>query len=162
MMKRLLIYLIVCGSLLCGCRQDSAPSAVANTPTPTPTPRIDAKTAFASPEGMTKFLEQRWPLEAIKTFCIPERRHNNMYQNLVAGFDGPVVWKGKLYQGIETGFDDISWYANSKNGRATTYSLNVERGDDFWLLEIGDEEYVEKTPPNYSPDPSGPWFVGHK
>jgi hypothetical protein len=108
---------------------------------------------------MTKFLEQRWPLAAIQAFCIPERRHNNGYQNLVAGFDGPVVWHGSLYLGVATGFDKIAWYANTKDGRATKFSLGVERGKDFWLLEIGAEESMKK-PPDYLPDPNKPWFIG--
>ena len=162
MITRFLIYILLVSCLLSGCRKDSSLSAPpAVTPTATPTPAIDAKIAFGSPEAMTTFLEQRWPLDAIKGFCIPERRHNNAYQNLVAGFDGPVVWHGTLYPGIVTGFDKIAWYANTKNGRATTFSLGVERGEDFWLLEIGTEESV-KTPPNYLPDPNRPWFVGHK
>jgi hypothetical protein len=110
---------------------------------------------------MTTFLEQRWPLAAIKAFCVPERRHNNSYQNLVRGFDGSVVWEGTLHQSIPTGFDKIAWYANTKDGRATMFSLGVKRGEDFWQLEGGSEESV-KTPPDYLPDPEKPWFVGHR
>lgn len=167
MITRLLIPIIpiiLVSCLLSGCRKDSslpAPLAASATPTATPTHAIDAKAAFGSPEALTTFLEQRWPLDAIKKFCIPERRHNNAYQNLVAGFDGPVVWHGTLYPGIVTGFDKIAWYANTKNGRATTFSLGVERGEAFWLLEIGTEQSV-KTPPDYLPDPNRPEFVGHK
>lgn len=164
MTKRLIIYLLLGGCLLIGCRKEagtSAPAAAPAAPTATPKPVIAAKTAFGSPEAMTAFLEQRWPLDAIKAFCIPERRHNGSYQNLVEGFDGPVVWRGTLYAGIPTGFDEIAWYANTKGGRATTFSLGVKRGGDFWLLEIGTEESSQK-PPDYLPDPKKPYFVGHK
>ena len=164
MTKRFLVYLLLGSCLLSGCRKGSvtsAPPEATAAPTATPTPIVDAKTAFNSPEAMTTFLEQRWPLAAIKAFCIPERRHNSLYQNLVAGFDGPVVWRGTLYRGAPTGFDEIAWYANTKGGRATTFSLGVKRGDDFWLLEIGSEESVG-TPPDYLPDPNRPTFIGHK
>jgi hypothetical protein len=103
-------------------------------------------------------LERRWPITAIQQYCIPERRHNNAYQNLVAY---GVVWKGNLYQGVTTGFDRIAWYATTNNGRADQYSLAVYRGKDFWLLEIGSEGSVQK-PPEFSPDPNKPWFIGHK
>lgn len=164
MTTRFLIYILLGSCLLGGCRKDSgAHASPASTAAPTvaPTPVIDAKTAFGSPEAMTTFLEQRWPLAAIKAFCVPERRHNNMYQNLVKGFDGPVIWEGALYQGIPTGLDKIAWFANTKGGRVTNFSVGVERGDDFWLLEIGSEEAV-RTPPDYLPDPNSPWFIGHK
>ena len=162
MTMRILIYILLGSCLLNGCRKDSNLSmlpAVPATPMAIPTPAIGAKTAFGSPDAMTTFLEQRWPLNAIKAFCIPERRHNNIIQNLVA--DSDVVWHGALYSGRATGFDNIAWYANTEYGRATKFSLGVERGKDFWLLEIGSEKSVRK-PPNYLPNPNKPQFVGHK
>jgi hypothetical protein len=164
MTTRSFIYFLLGSCLLSGCHKDSSlptPPAVPATPTATPAPAIDAKTAFGSPEAMTTFLEQRWTLEAIKGFCILERRHNNRYQNLVAGADDPVVWHGSLYSGTATGFDKIAWYANTENGRATKFSLGVERGEDFWLLEIGSEESVKRRPA-YLPDSKLPRFVGHR
>src|SRR5258705_13355796 len=110
---------------------------------------------------MTKFLEQRWPIEGIRTFCIPERRHNNAYQNLVAGVDDNMVWEGTLYRDVPTGFDKIAWYANTEGGRATQFSLNAIRGNDYWHIEGGSEETM-KVPPNFGPNPKAPWFVGHQ
>jgi hypothetical protein len=82
-----------------------------------------------------------------------------MSQNLVV--DSPEVWKGRLYPDKQTGFDKISWYATVRNGRVLEYSLEVYRGADCWLLEIGSPETVRK-PPNVTPDASEPWFIGHK
>ena len=131
--------------------------------TPQPTPVValsvaEAKVAFDSSDALTKALERRWPLAAIQVYCIPERRHNNAYQNLVAY---SPRWDGTLYSGVATGFDKIAWYSTTKNRRADEYSLGVYRGNDFWLLEIGDEQTLQ-TPPDYSPDPNNERFVGHK
>jgi hypothetical protein len=115
--------------------------------------------SFESPEGVCRLFEKRWSLEAIRTFCIPERRHNPGFQNLVV--DSPEAWKGRLYPNEHTGFDSISWYATVSEGRVLEYSLGVSRGDDFWLLEIGSPETV-KNPPRISPDPSEACFVGRK
>ena len=148
--------------MLSGCRHDSSPStppAVTDTPTVNPAPAIDAKTAFGSPEALTAFLEQRWPLNRIKEFCIPERRHNKIFQRHVASSD--VIWQGTLYPITETGPDKIAWYADTEKGRATTFSLGVGDGENYWQLETGSEKSV-RTPPNYLPNPNKPQFVGHK
>ena len=128
-------------------------SARAAVYSPTATPSFD------SPEGVTRSLEQRWSLPDIRAFCIPERRHNDMYQNLVV--TTPEVWKGRLYADRPTGFDRISWYATVHKSRVQEYSLEAYRGHDFWLLEIGNPETV-RTPPQIAPDVSDPSFVGHK
>jgi hypothetical protein len=115
--------------------------------------------AFRSPAAFSRLLEERWSIAAIQRFCTPARRHNDAYQNLVP--DGPV-WEGRLYPGRKTGFDEISWYADTKRGRIDNYSLGVSRGNDFWLLEIGDSKTIRE-PPRTNPDLSSePSFVGHK
>jgi hypothetical protein len=111
-----------------------------------------------SPAAFTKSLEERWSLEAIRKFCIPERRHDEAYQNLVAMGE---TWEGELYADKKTGFDKIFWYATVKNGRVATYSLNVSRGDDSWLLENVGREQMGR-PPIVEPDASRPGFVGLK
>jgi hypothetical protein len=118
----------------------------------------EAKAAFSSTEALTKALERRWPVSAIKVFCTSERRHDPEWQNLVP--DSGVKWEEDLYPNSDTGFDKIYWYANVENGRATTYSLNARRGHDSWLIEIGGEELIRK-PPDATPDPKRPGFVGH-
>ena len=139
--------------LLSGCQKQTSLTVTQTTTSPTPPvassiSAAEAKAGFDSPEALTKILERRWPVAAIQEFCIPERRHNESYQNLVAM---GVVWRGNLYQGVPTGFDRIGWYANTKEGRANQYSLEVSRGKDFWLLEIELEESVQK-PPQFSPE----------
>jgi hypothetical protein len=125
----------------------------------------NAEPGFKSPEEVTAFLEKRWPLADIRKYAIPERRHNDEYQNLVtAGF--PEVWSGRLYCDKVTGFDSIEWYAtigtrHTKKTSLNEYSLGVIRGKDFWLLEIGSPT-SSLQPPNIEPDFRKPYFVGHK
>lgn len=111
-----------------------------------------------SPEGFTRLLELRWSLADIRTFCVPERCHNPAYQNLVAMGE---VWKGRLYPRLDTGFDRISWYANVGHGQIDKYSLGVQRGRQFWLLEIGSSESL-RVPPQVAPDWTAPCFVGSR
>jgi len=118
-----------------------------------------ATPGFDSPEGVTRLLEQRWSLADVRAFCIPARRHNPMYQNLLV--DSPEAWKGRLYSNQRTGFDRISWYATVRDGRVLEYSLEAYRGKDLWLLEIGSPETVH-TPPHVTPDTSEARFVGHE
>jgi hypothetical protein len=155
-----LVFFALC--LVTSCAQHSQPAQSANaTPTPLTAAVLspaEAKTAFDSADGLTKALERRWPLTAIRTYCIPERRHNPAYQNLVAY---SPVWKGILFSRESTGFDKIAWYACLKKGRVDQYSLGVYRGKDFWLLEIGDQHTLE-APPDYSPDPTAERFLGRK
>jgi hypothetical protein len=117
-----------------------------------------ATPSFDSPEGVTRLLEQRWSLADIRTFCIPARRHNPMYQNLVV--DSPEAWKGRLYSDQHTGFDGIRWYATVRSGRLLEYSLVVYRGDDYWLLEIGSPDTIRRRP-QIAPDPKADHF-GHR
>jgi len=155
------IYICFGTCLLAGCAKQTQRLPVKANTSPSPTVAVsaaEAKVAFDSPDALTKALERRWPLNAIRIYCIPERRHNNAYQNLVAY---SPVWNGLLYSGVATGFDKIAWYASTNKGRADQYSLGVNRGTDFWLLEIGDESTLQ-APPKYSPDPNSPQFVGHK
>jgi hypothetical protein len=160
MTRVVLISFALCLVVACGKHTQTVQIATA-TPTPITPVAVsaeEAKIAFNSSRGLTKALERRWPLAAIRVFCIPERRHNPAYQNLVA--ESPV-WKGVLYSGESTGFDKIAWYANIKKGRVDQYSLGVYRGKDFWLLDGGDEQTLQ-SPPDYSPDPNKDYFVGHK
>src|SRR5208282_3472287 len=73
----------------------------------------NAEPGFNSPEEVTAFLEKRWPLADIRRYAIPERRHNDLYQNLVR--DTPEIWSGRIYCDKSTGFDSIEWYATIEN-----------------------------------------------
>lgn len=124
----------------------------------------NAKPGFNSPEEVTAFLEKRWPLADIRRSAIPERRHNDEYQNLVVvGFS--KIWAGRLYCDKSPGFDSIEWYATIENRHTKDslkdYSLGAIRGRDFWLLEIGGPTSVQQ-PPDVEPDFRKPYFVGHK
>jgi hypothetical protein len=119
---------------------------------------------FNSPEEITAFLEKRWSLADIRRYAIPERRHAELYQNLVP--IAPEIWAGRLHCDKSTGFDSIEWYATIEKGHTKEhslkeYSLNAFRGKDFWLLEIGSPASVQK-PPDIEPDFRKPYFVGHK
>ena len=124
----------------------------------------NAKPGFNSPEEVTALLEKRWPLEDIRRYAIPERRHNDLYQNLVTA-DAAEIWAGRLYCDKAAGFDSIEWYATIETRHSKDslkeYSLNAIRGKDFWLLEIGSPTSVQQ-PPNIEPDFRAPYFVGHK
>ena len=124
----------------------------------------NAKPGFNSPEEVTAFLEKRWPLADIRKYAIPERRHNDLYQNLVIS-GVREVWGGRLYCDKTTGFDSIEWYANIEDTHTKhslkEFSLNAIRGNDSWLLEIGSPTSVQQ-PPNIEPDFRKPYFVGHK
>jgi len=112
---------------------------------------------FTSAKEVTAALEARWSLEDMKIYCVPERRQNPLCQNLVT--DVGVTWEGALYENVPTGFDSITWYGTAVDGRLHEYSLNASRGDDSWLLEIGNVKSFDRQP-RVSPDPSGPCFIG--
>jgi hypothetical protein len=124
----------------------------------------NAKPGFNSPEEVTAFLEKRWPLADIRRYAIPERRHNDEYQNLVTT-GTPEIWAGRLYCDKSTGFDSVEWYATIEIGHTKhllkEFSLGAIRGKDFWLLEIGNPTSVQ-LPPTFEPDFQKPYFVGHK
>ena len=157
MNKTLLLLILLGCCALVNCSRQAATPPVKTGAAPAP-PSAETRAAFSSPEALTKFLEQRWPLTGIQTFCIPERRHNEQFENL--GVEGQV-WRGSLFATQDTGFDEISWYANVKNGQVAIYSLGARKGDDFWLLEIADQDDVRQ-PPDFAPDPKLKEFVGHK
>lgn len=119
--------------------------------------KTEAPQQLTSPAEVTAALEARWSLDDIKTYCIPERRYNPMCQNLVT--DVGVTWEGTLYENVPTGFDSISWYGTAVEGRLHEYSLGVSRGENYWLLEIGNVESFARRP-NVAPDPSGQCFIG--
>jgi len=148
-----IVSVLSVGVAMIGCRSDTASSSSQGTSA------ADAKEAFESPAKLTQVLECRWPVSAITEFCIPERRLNVDFQNLVTYTD--VVWQEDLHAKTQSGFDEIWWHANTEGGRATKYSLNAKRGDDYWLLEIGNEQTVQDEP-DITPDPSQPRFVGRR
>jgi hypothetical protein len=150
MYSRAFTLILASWVLAAGCRNDSRQPSDS-------VPRHKPQAGFESPERLEALIAQRWPLWAIRTFCIPERRSAPEWQNLVQN-DQPI-WRGKLYEDAKD-FDEIEWHANTENGRAVIYSLNARRGKDHWILEVCHENDVQQ-PAHYAPDPSDQRFVGH-
>jgi hypothetical protein len=111
--------------VLTGCSKKAGTPPVTASPTPA-APSAETRAAFSSPEALTKFLEQRWPLTGIQTFCIPERRHNQQFENL--GVEGQV-WRGSLFANKDRVRRNQLVHENTKNSRATIYSLGARRED---------------------------------
>jgi hypothetical protein len=139
------------------CTPILVPSSIVSKYPPNEKPGLD------TPEQVTALLEKRWPLENVRKFAILERRHNDAYQNLVPS--GHQTWSGRLYCDQSTGFDSIEWYATIEKSRGKDslkeFSLGAIRGKDFWLLEMGNPDSVQK-PPTIEPDFRAPYFVGHR
>ena len=81
-----------------------------------------------------KFIEQRWPLSRIKEHCTPDNRTPSGYQNQVLE---QYNYGSLLHEQARHGLGTIFWYATSQGKRNWTYSVNVQRAGDWWLLEIG-------------------------
>ena len=84
-----------------------------------------------------RYIQAKWPLEKIKTFCTPENRFPDV-QNLV----GQNEWgKIPLYEG-QHDFDRIFVYVSEDDGKSIyhpatlfrrwEYSLNIIRGKEQW------------------------------
>ena len=95
----------------------------------------------ATAQEVTQLLERRWSVKAIVDFCTPARRWNPINQNLVP--DGDKLWKGSLYDGMQSSFDKIDWYAGVKKNEIE-YSLNAWRGNEHWCLEMGNEKTLRQ------------------
>ena len=108
-----------------------------------------------SAQAVSAILQKRWTMDYIHEFCVPERRHNPAYQGLVT--EG-ARWEGKIHED-NTDFDSISWYGNMSDGQLISYSLSAQKGDSYWLLEIGNAKSLA-TPPETAPDPAQPHFSG--
>jgi hypothetical protein len=75
------------------------------------------------------------------------------------GCKRPETWKGVLFRGQSTGFGDISWYGDACDGVLESYSLGVQRGEDYWLLEIGHPPTLLRAP-IVEPSPREQCFLG--
>lgn len=155
MNTRTLTFFFCLACLASGCGQ-SRQHSEEHVPLSPPV-RTNITAGLDSSAAFTRLLEQRWPLESIRMFCIPERRYNVMYQRPVLD---PPFMDGVLYADKETGFDRVAWRAHSANGRVSEFDLAVTSGTNIWVLEGGSVERLEK-PPSVTPDPHDPWFVGH-
>lgn len=95
-------------------------------------------------ERFVPYIEHLWSLKRLRAYCVPKNVMPKDVQNLVVEH---LALKTDLFQGQDTGFDRISVYVDDDDGRATyvgkasqtqwhrwTYSLNVKRGKDFWVI----------------------------
>ena len=128
----LLVLILIAGA----CHKKPAGSASSSVPRTS-----TADGPLTNPAAFTAALERRWPRDSIVRFCSQGRRFWNGCQNLVAiprCEQKGETWKADLFKGTETGFDRVWWYATVCDSKIELYSLNASRGNDHWVLEIGD------------------------
>ena len=89
------------------------------------------------------YVERRWPLERLRTYCVSTNLFPQGYQNLVA-YNPPV--ETEVHKGRSAGLGRIWVYVSEDDGHNTyfgeagtkwhrwTYSLNVERGTNHWVI----------------------------
>jgi hypothetical protein len=109
-----------------------------------------------------QYLEAQWPVDKLKAFCTPEHRYDERYQNLVPDrmcfndnrypvHDPKKLWGVNdyllsLHDGRQLEFDTIHVYvvenrtgtnydsSLAKTWRRWTYSLNLYRDEDHWVI----------------------------
>mgnify|MGYP000858048677 CR=1 FL=1 len=106
-----------------------------------------------------RYVEARWPLSRLKTYCTADRRLPEIWQNLVGDHCFPEALA--VHKGHHDGFDKIYVYACHDEGmdgkcsyvgslmtnwRRWTYSLNVVRGGDHWAI-------IENLPNDFMDNP---------
>jgi hypothetical protein len=129
-------FLIVC-LMLCAC-------ALERRPNPSVSPLWQPWTNEIASAAQLKFaLESRFQLRMIQAYCDVTAPTPESVQNLVALGES---WHGVMYQGTNTGFDQIWWYASTVNGQFEAYSVNAKKGRKYWNIEIGTQETLHKAP----------------
>lgn len=101
------------------------------------------------------YVERRWTLERLRAYCVPTNVFPEGSQNLVA-YNCPV--ETEVYKGRSAGFGRIWVYVGEDDGHNTyfgeagtrwhrwTYSLNVERGANHWVI-------IEELPNDFMDSP---------
>jgi hypothetical protein len=89
------------------------------------------------------YLEKKWPIERLKSYCSRKNTFPADYQNLVPQ-KCPI--ETDLYKGKARGFDRVWVYVSEDDGQATyigdagskwhrwTYSINVSHGKRHWVI----------------------------
>ena len=104
-----------------------------------------------------RYMEAKWPLTKIMSFCTPENRWPELMQNLVKHNDqfGDVP----LYEGQQHDFDKIFVYVCEDDGKSNyfglagtkwkrwEYSLNIVRNKDHWAI-------IEHLPNDFTDNPN--------
>lgn len=107
------------------------------------------------------YVKRVWPIGRLREYCVRRNRWAPEYQNLVA-LNSPFG-DVDLYIGDRHGFDRIWVYVSEDLGKGKyfgstgwnwhrwTYSLNVSRKDDHWvIIEHLPNDFMDS--PKYTPD----------
>jgi hypothetical protein len=93
---------------------------------------------------LTEYLQQRWPVARIISFCRPERRSAAYHQNY-NGMDCDWVIMGKIHPESKRTVGDVTFLAGVKDGVVYQYSIGVSRGDEYWVLEVNHPGFLPMT-----------------
>ena len=105
-----------------------------------------------------QYVETKWPIDKLKTYCATHEPMPEGYQNLVAEHLCFNEWNIPIHKGHQD-FDKIYVYANEDDGtsnyygslavewRRWEYSLNLVRGKDRWFI-------IESLPNDFMDNPS--------
>lgn len=87
------------------------------------------------PTDIKTHLEHRWPVARVREFCAAHLPTDPHMQNLVG--EGKYEYGCLLHEDAPEELGTVYWWANSKDGKSWTYTLNVRNGDVWWWLELG-------------------------
>jgi len=106
-----------------------------------------------------QYVETKWPLDKLKSYCTKENIWPEGYQNLVATHLCFHEWEIPVHKGKKHDFDKIFVYVSDDGGesnyygslaktwRRWDYSLNVIRGKDCWAI-------IESLPNDFMNNPA--------
>ena len=114
-----------------------------------------------------RYIEAKWPLDRVKTFCVPEHRFPEGEQNLVPDKLCFGEWEIPVHKGKQHDFDRIYVYVSEDDGKSNyygsvtpdwhqwEYSLNIVRGKDHWaIIESLPNDFMDN-PAKYLPKQAG-------
>jgi hypothetical protein len=103
-------------------------------------PRFDSRKDF------TNFLERRWPIRDIEVYC--KRIKGGPAKDATVDLWRKELdldwWEGALYSGQKNGFDDIYWYARTKDKCVKQFALLVRKRNVLWIIEHADGDDLLK------------------
>ncbi len=96
-----------------------------------------------------RYVERKWPIDTVRSYCIAKNRLKPFVQNLVPAKLLFNNWELPVHEKQMHGFDQVSVYVGEDTGqylnyygragtewKRWTYSLNVRRGEDRWIVAI--------------------------
>lgn len=93
-----------------------------------------------------RFIENQWPPNRLRSYCTPENKWDPLEQNLVADRLLFGSWEIPVHNGKELEYDRLYVYVGEETGghnyygeagtkwKRWTYSLNIEKGTDQWVI----------------------------